>query len=168
MESVILHGILMPTVVTSTQGVGYITIELVIKQNARLNSYMCDTFYKGHKGVIRRGCLPLHVEVVSRGQTLFRTEGKGLGYGHRTVAPWSAYQSQHSIQSHDTWSMWLTGKFKLLVWVECGLDAWEVRWARSVLSHELENSRNRNRRCRKVASLTLVIAIVTSWLDLCD
>jgi len=82
MESVILHGILMPTVVTSTQGVGYIIIELVIKQKARLNSYMCDTFYKGHKGVIRRGCLPLHVEVVSRGQTLFHTEEKGLGYGH--------------------------------------------------------------------------------------
>jgi len=47
---------------------------------------------------------------VSRGQTLFCTEGKGLGHGHRAVfrpAPWSAYQSQHSIQSHDTWSMWL-------------------------------------------------------------
>ena len=43
--------------------------------------------------------------VVSRGQTLFRTEGKGLGCGHRATCrptPWSAYQSQHSIQSHDT------------------------------------------------------------------
>ena len=43
--------------------------------------------------------------IVSRGQTLFRTEGKGLGLGHRATcrpAPWSAYQSQHSIQSHDT------------------------------------------------------------------
>ena len=43
--------------------------------------------------------------LVSRGQTLFRTEGKGLGFGHRATcrpAPWSAYQSQHTIQSHDT------------------------------------------------------------------
>jgi len=48
--------------------------------------------------------------LVSRGQILFRTEGKGLGFGHRATcrpAPWSAYQSHHSIQSHDTWSMWL-------------------------------------------------------------
>jgi len=55
------------------------------------------------------------LKVVSHGQTLFRTEGKGLGHGHRAVCrptPWSANQSQHSIQSHDTWSMWLTGKFK--------------------------------------------------------
>ena len=45
------------------------------------------------------------LKVVSRGQTLFRTEGEGLGLGHRATcrpAPWSAYQSQHSIQSHDT------------------------------------------------------------------
>ena len=93
--------------------------------------------------------------LVSRGQTLFCTEGKGLGHSHRAVcrpAPWSVYQSQHSIQSHDTWSMWLTGKFEISVWVECGLEAWEVRWAKSVLSHELEHSRNQNRGCRKVKS----------------
>jgi len=48
--------------------------------------------------------------LVSHGQTLFHTTGKGLGHGHRATCrptPWSAYQSQHSIQSHDTWSMWL-------------------------------------------------------------
>jgi len=93
--------------------------------------------------------------LVSRGQTLFRTKGKGLGHGHRTVccpAPWSAYQSQHSIQSHDTWSVWLTGKFKVSVWVESQLEAWEVRWARSVLSHELEHIINWNCECRKVTS----------------
>ena len=95
--------------------------------------------------------------------------GKGLGHGHRAVccpAPWSVYQSQHSIQSHETWSMWLTWKFKISVWVEREFEAWEVRWARSVLSHELEHSRNQNRRCRKVASLISAIAIVTSWPDL--
>jgi len=40
--------------------------------------------------------------LVSRGQTLFCTEGKCLGHGHRAVCcptPWSAYQSQHRIQS---------------------------------------------------------------------
>jgi len=42
--------------------------------------------------------------LVSRGQTQFHTKGKGLGHGHITIchpALWSAYQSQHSIQSHD-------------------------------------------------------------------
>ena len=112
------------------------------------------------------------IKLVSHGKTLFRTEGKGLGHGHRAVcrpAPWSAYQSQHIIQSHDTWSMWLTGKFNFSVWVESELEAWEVCWARSVLSHKLEHSRNRNRECRKVASLTLAIAITAimtefTWL----
>ena len=45
------------------------------------------------------------VGLVSHGQTLFHTEGKGLGHGDGAVChptPWSAYQSQHSIQSHDT------------------------------------------------------------------
>ena len=67
----------------------------------------------------------LHIEpsttLVSRGQTLFRTEGKGLGHGHRAVChptPCSVYQSQCSIQSHDTWSMWLMGRLKISVWVE--------------------------------------------------
>jgi len=49
--------------------------------------------------------LRLAPKLVSRGQTLFHTEGKGLGHGHRAncrPAPWSAYQSQHNIQSHDT------------------------------------------------------------------
>ena len=49
--------------------------------------------------------LILSIDIVSCGQTLFHTEGKGLGFGHRETcrpAPWSAYQSQHSIQSHDT------------------------------------------------------------------
>ena len=113
--------------------------------------------------------------IVSHGQTLFSTEGKALGHGHWAVcrpAPWSAYQSQCSIQSHDTWSMWLTGKFKISVWVESELKAWEMRWARS---HKLEHGRNRNRECRKVASHTLAIAIADvmigfTWLIkfLCD
>jgi len=40
--------------------------------------------------------------VVSHDQTSFRTEGRGLGHGHRAVCRptlWSAYQSQRSIQS---------------------------------------------------------------------
>ena len=43
--------------------------------------------------------------IVTRGQPLFRTEGKDLGFGHRATchpASWSANQSQHSIWSHDT------------------------------------------------------------------
>ena len=112
------------------------------------------------------------IKLVSHGKTLFHTEGKGLGHGHRAVCrpePLSAYQSQHIIQSHDTWSMWLTGKFNFSVWVDSELEAWEVCWARSILSHKLEHSRNRNRECRKVASLTLAIAIAAimtefTWL----
>ena len=95
--------------------------------------------------------------IVLRGQTLFRTEGKGLGYGHRTVcrpAPWSAYQPQHSIQSHDTWSMWLTGKFKISVWIERQPEAWEVR-TEKCLETSAGTQQNRNRGCRNVASLTL-------------
>jgi len=68
--------------------------------------------------VIMWSCSWSHLisNLVSGGQTLFPTEGKGLGYGHRATCrptPWSVYQSQHSIQSQDTWSMWLTGKFKI-------------------------------------------------------
>ena len=85
------------------------------------------------------------IYLVSRGQTLFRKEGKGLGFGHRATcrpAPWSAYQSQHSIQSHDTWSMWLTGKFKMSVWIEREPEAWEVRAEREVpWDMQLEHSR---------------------------
>ena len=96
--------------------------------------------------------------VVSRGQTLFRTEGKGQGYGHRATcrpAPWSAYQSQHSIQSHDTWSMSLTGKFKISVWIEREPEAWEVRTEWEVLETSAGTQQNLNRGCRKVTSLTL-------------
>ena len=104
--------------------------------------------------------LPMQ-ELVSRGQTLFRTEGKGLGHGHRAVSGrptlWSAYQSQHSIQSHDTLSMWLMENSNFSLCRE-QLEAWEVHWARSVLSHELQHS-SRNSECRKVTSLTLAIAI---------
>jgi len=65
--------------------------------------------------------------------------------------------SNHSsVQSHDTW---LTRKFKISVWVESELEAWEVRWARSVLSHELEHSRNQTHECKKIPILTLAIAI---------
>ena len=94
------------------------------------------------------GTAPPHktyVVLVSRGQTLFRTEGKGLGYGHRATcrpAPWSAYQSQHSIQSHDTWSMWLTRKIQNFSLNRA--RTWSVRsaqWARSVLRHQLEHSK---------------------------
>ena len=102
--------------------------------------------------------------LVSRGQTLFCTDGKGLGHGHRAVyrpapAPWIAYQSQHSIQSHDTWSVWLTGKFK-----NFGLSrawTWSVRsmprekclesWAETQWKSKLW--------MQKIASLTLAIAI---------
>ena len=55
--------------------------------------------------------------------------------------------------------MWLMGKSKFWVWVESELEEWEVRWVRSVLSHELEHRRNRNHECRKLASPTLAIAI---------
>ena len=117
-------------------------------------------------------CIPLTVHgtctLVSRGQTLFRTEGKGLGLGHRATcrtAPWSAYQSQHSIQSHDTWSMWLTGKFKISVWVEREPEAWEVRTEREVswdISWNTAESKSRVQKGR------LHDCHVTSWLDLHD
>jgi len=128
-----------------------------------LSYYICEYTTTGNCGTALK-------VVVPRGQTLFRTKGKSLGFGHKTVCrptPWSAYQSQHSIQSHDAWSMWLMGKFKISVWVDREFEAWEMRWARSVLSHELEHSRNWNCGCRKVASLTSAIAMVMSWLDLC-
>ena len=67
--------------------------------------------------------------------------------------------------SHDTW---LTRKFKISVWVESELEAWEVRWATSVLSHELEHSRNRNRKCRKSQVLLWWLPSLTSRLDLHD
>jgi len=57
------------------------------------------------EGIRERAEASLWYSIVSRDQTLFRTEGKGLAHGHRGVccpAPRSAYQSQHSIQSHDT------------------------------------------------------------------
>jgi len=31
------------------------------------------------------GLVDAELEIVSRGQTLFRTKGKGLGHGHRTT-----------------------------------------------------------------------------------
>ena len=104
---------------------------------------------------------------ISHGQTLFRTEGRGLGHGHRAVCrstPWSVDQSQCGIQSRDTW----TGKFKISAWVESELEAWEVNWARIVLRHELEHHQNRNHECRKVASLTLAIAIADVMTRLHD
>ena len=67
--------------------------------------------------------------------------------------------------SHDTW---LTRKFKISVWVESDLEAREVRWATSVLSHELEHSRNRNRECRKSQVLLWWLPSLTSRLDLHD
>ena len=117
--------------------------------------------------------------IVSRGQTLFRTKGKGLGHGHRATcrpAPWSAYQSQHSIQSHDTWSMWLTGKFKISVWIAIRYRAWtwsvrSAHWARSVLRHQLEHSRIEIvgvERSKVLLCHHLHDCHVTSWLDLHD
>ena len=41
----------------------------------------------------------LPVTVVSHGQTLFHTEGR---VWDMAIEQWSAYQSQRSIQSHDT------------------------------------------------------------------
>ena len=93
--------------------------------------------------------------IISIGNSIFGLVAlqNELGHGHRAVCrpvPWSVYHSQHSIQSHDTWSMWLMA----------------VCWARSVSSHELQHSRNRNCECRRVKSLTLAIAITTgfTWL----
>ena len=51
----------------------------------------------------------------------FCTEGKGLGsWPYSSLSPtlWSAHHSQCSIQSHDTWSLWLMGRFQIWVWVE--------------------------------------------------
>jgi len=113
--------------------------------------------------------------LVSRGQTLFRTEGKRLGYGHRATCcpnPWSAYQSQHSIQSHDTWSMWLTGKFKISVWIECKLEAWKVRTEREVYWDISWNKAESKSLVQKghmsYFAIVCTIAHVTSWLDLHD
>ena len=113
--------------------------------------------------------------IVSRGQTLFRTEGKGLGLGHRATcrpAPWSAYQPQHSIQSHDTWSMWLTGKFKISVWIEREPEAWEVRTEREVswdISWNTAESKSRVQKSRKcyfaiVARLPCDVMAGFTWL----
>jgi len=96
---------------------------------------ICIQYVVMSTGLLSTGCSWQCLRLVSRGQTLFRTEGKGLGFGRRATcrpAPWSAYQSQHSIQSHDTWSMWLTGKFKISVWIECKPEAREVRTEREV------------------------------------
>ena len=105
--------------------------------------------------------------IVSRGQTLFCTEGKGLGFGHRaTCCPtlWSAYQSQHSIQSHDTWSMWSTGKFKISVWIEHEPEAWEVRTEREVswdISWNTAESKLRVQKGRK--SYFPIIFTIAMW-----
>ena len=105
--------------------------------------------------------------LVSRGQTLFRTEGKGLGFGHRATccpALWSVYQSQHSIQSHGTWSMWLTGKFKISVWIEREPELWEVRTEREVSWDISWNTAESKSRVQKVASLTLPSFARLPWL----
>ena len=105
--------------------------------------------------------------LVSRGQPLFRTEGKGLGFGHRATcrpAQWSAYQSQHSIQSHDTWSMWLTGKFKISVWIESEPEAWKVRTEREVswdVSWNTAESKLRMQKGRK--SYFAIVCTIAMW-----
>jgi len=96
------------------------------------------------------------------------TEGRGLGHGRRAVcrpALWGVYQSQHGIQSHDTWSMWLMGNFSL-----SGEKTWSVRSEPSkiVLSHELVHYWYRNHECKKAASLTMVIAIADVMTGLHD
>ena len=53
----------------------------------------------------------------------------------------------------------INGKIQNSVCVASKLEVCEVRWARNVLNHELQHSRNRNRKCRKVTSLTSAIAI---------
>ena len=50
-------------------------------------------------------------------------------------------------------------------WLESERESWEVNQVRIVLSHELEHYRNQNCECRRVASLTLAIAIADVRLD---
>ena len=66
-----------------------------------------------------------------------------------------------TVQYSVTWYLKyvINGKFKISAWLESELETWKVNRARIVLSHELEHHWNWNHRCRKVASLTLVIAI---------
>ena len=100
--------------------------------------------------------------VVSHDQTSFRTEGRGLGHGHRAVCRptlWSAYQSQRSIQS------------QYLKYVINGNIQNFSLSGESTLKHEKlteqelssvmswNTNQNRNRKCKQPASLTLVIAI---------
>jgi len=56
--------------------------------------------------------MPIPNQHRKQGKGTVSTEGRGLG-AVGCPAQWSVYQWQHSIQSHDTWSMWLMGKFKL-------------------------------------------------------
>jgi len=113
--------------------------------------------------------LTAQTDLVSRGQPLFRTEGKGLGFGHRATcrpAPWSAYQSQHSIQSHDAWSMcmWLTEKFKISVWIESEPEVWEVRTEREVscdVSWNTAESKSRVQKGRK--SYFAIVCTIAMW-----
>ena len=77
---------------------------------------------------------------------------------------WSAYQSQRSIQSHDTWSMWLTGKFKISVWVEHESEAWEVRTEREVswgISWNTAESKSRVQKGRK--SYFAIVCTIAMW-----
>ena len=128
--------------------------------------------WEGGWGKLVRLCLHLHISwsrLVLRGQTLFPTEGKCLGHGHRAVcclAPWSAYQSQHSIQSHDTWSMWLTRKFQF-AWranLKCKKCAeQETSWVMSCNTAEIKIAS-----AERSQVLLWRLPLLMSWLDLHD
>jgi len=77
------------------------------------------------------------------GQTL---SPHGWGLGTRLT-------NHSTLFSHDTWTRWWMEKFKISVWMESKCEVWEVNWVKSILSHELEHSRNQNRECRNVTSL---------------
>ena len=64
----------------------------------------------------------------------------------------------------------ISGKIKISVWVESKLEAWEVNWARSVLSNELEHSRNLNCEYRKVTGrvVTPISTVLRAATGDCD
>ena len=70
---------------------------------------------------------------------------------------------QYSVPS--TWSMQLAGKLKLEWWLESKLEAWEVSWPRSILTRELEHSRNWNLNAASSQVLLWKLLSLVTWLD---
>ena len=81
---------------------------------------------------------PTH-SLVSHGQTLFRTDERVWDMAIELLSPRTVEcvptTAQYSVTCYLKYV--INGKIQNSVCVESELEAWEVRWARSVLSHEL-------------------------------